>query len=211
MPVSCSVFLNVKDINRSLEFYRALGFRVTNTYKDEESGAIGYADLAIQGAEISIGSIESNDDPEFRQWVSTTLGAGVIVTFEVPNVERYHKLAVSAKADIEHPPVERPYGISMMLNDPDGYSINFMQAPRKSRASPKKSAKKAATKKAASKKAGAKKAGAKKSAKKAARKAAPRSGRKAKGAAKKAAKKTAKKAAKRKAPARKRSGKARRS
>jgi len=126
MPVSSSVFLNVTSIEKSLEFYRNIGFRVARTYKDD-NGKVAWADLSLQGAEFGLGHIPSNDDPGFRQWVSTPLGAGVIVYFTVPNVDRYHKLAQTARATIEMPLTDRPYGRMFTLNDPDGYTISFLQ------------------------------------------------------------------------------------
>lgn len=162
MPVSCSVFLNVSDIEKSLEFYRNIGFRVAKTYKDD-GGKVAWADLALQGAEFGLGHIPSNDDPSFRAWVGTPLGAGVIVYFTVPNVERYHKLAKEARATIEMPLTDRPYGRMFTLNDPDGYTISFIEE----KAAPRKPAKKAK----AAKRAPARKSAGKKVAKKATRKA----------------------------------------
>ncbi|HUR67976.1 MAG TPA: VOC family protein [Candidatus Thermoplasmatota archaeon] len=126
MPVSSSVFLNVTNIEKSLEFYRNVGFRVAKTYKDDE-GKVAWADLSLQGAEFGLGHIPSNDDPGFRQWVGTPLGAGVIVYFTVPNVDRYHKLAKDARATIEMDITDRPYGRMFTLNDPDGYTISFIE------------------------------------------------------------------------------------
>ena len=143
MPVSCSVFLNVSNIEKSLEFYRNVGFRVARTYKDDE-GKVTWADLALQGAEFGLGHIPSNDDPAFQQWVGTPLGAGVVVYFTVPNVDRYHKLAVAARATIEMPLTERPYGRMFTLNDPDGYTISFIQElPAKAKGAKAKVAKRA--------------------------------------------------------------------
>lgn len=139
MPVSSSVFLNVTNLEKSLEFYRSVGFRVAKTYKDE-GGKVAWADLSLQGADLGLGHIPSNDDPAFRQWVGTPLGAGVIVYFTVPNVDRYHKLAKAARATIEMELTDRPYGRMFTLNDPDGYTISFIteRAP-----TPRKGAKKA--------------------------------------------------------------------
>lgn len=130
MPVTSSVFLNVANIEKSLEFYRNIGFRVARTYKNEE-GKVAWADLSLQGAEFGLGHIPSNDDPAFRQWVGTPLGAGVIVYFTVPNVDRYYKLAQAARATIEMPMMDRPYGRMFTLNDPDGYTISFIKEVKK--------------------------------------------------------------------------------
>jgi uncharacterized glyoxalase superfamily protein PhnB len=173
MPASTSVFLNVRDIEKSLEFYRRLGFRVKNAWKDEETGQTGYADLDLQGAELSLGHIPSNDDPEFQAWVGTPLGAGVVVYLTVPNVDRHWKVAQEMGATIEMPIKDRPYGRMFTLNDPDGYTLSFITEPR--RAAPRK---KAAARKAAPKKA-SRKAAPKKAARKAAPKKAARKARKA--------------------------------
>lgn len=125
MAVSSSVFLNVTNIEKSLEFYRNIGFRVARTYKND-AGQVAWADLSLQGAEFGLGHIPSNDDPGFRQWTSTPLGAGVIVYFTVPNVDRYYKLAQDVRATIEMPLTDRPYGRMFTLNDPDGYTISFI-------------------------------------------------------------------------------------
>lgn len=125
MPASSSVFLNVHNIEKSLEFYRNIGFRVAKTYKDDD-GTVAWADLSLQGADLGLGHIPSNDDPGFRQWVGTPLGAGVIVYFTVPNVDRYYKLAKDARATIEMDITDRPYGRMFTLNDPDGYTISFL-------------------------------------------------------------------------------------
>ena len=140
MPVSSSVFLNVSNIEKSLEFYRNIGFRVARTYKNDE-GMVAWADLALQGAEFGLGHIPSNDDPAFRQWVGTPLGAGVVVYFTVPNVDRYYKLAKDARATIEVEMRDRPYGRMFTLNDPDGYTISFIQE-KKAATKPRKVAKK---------------------------------------------------------------------
>lgn len=189
MTASMSVFLNVQDIEKSLAFYRALGFRVDQEWRDDQ-GRVAWAELSLDGAELGLGSIGSNDEPGFRSWVSTPLGAGVIVTLTVDDVDRFHRLAQKADAVIEMPPTDRPYGRMMTLNDPDGYTVSFYNVPAKKAAKRPagKSSRKAAksTRKAPGKaaKATSKKAGRKaaktpaKKAKKAARKSsAKRSGR----------------------------------
>ena len=149
MTVSSSVFLNVTNIEKSLEFYRNIGFRVARTYKNDE-GQVAWADLSLQGAEFGLGHIPSNDDPGFRHWTSTPLGAGVIVYFTVPNVDRYYKLAQDVRATIEMPITDRPYGRMFTLNDPDGYTISFITD--KTASKPKAKAKKATKAKSTPKK-----------------------------------------------------------
>lgn len=179
MPATISLFLNVTDIQRSLDFYQRLGFKLDKAWKDKETGIIGFADLSAQGAELGLGNIASNDDPEFREWVGTPLGAGVVVYVTVPDVDAWHARAKKAGATIEYGPLDRPYGRVFMLNDPDGYSISFITEPKAPRRKPATTSKR-------SKKAGAgRQASAKKSSKKSAKKKAPA---KKRGAASKRAK-----------------------
>ncbi len=130
MPSTVSVFLNVNNIDKSLEFYERLGFKVDNRYKDEATGATKFADLSLDGAELGLGSIQANDEAEFRAWVSTPLGAGVIVTFNVPNVDAVFATAKKSGATIETPLTDRPYGRVFGVNDPDGYTVMFSTDPK---------------------------------------------------------------------------------
>lgn len=166
MPASSSVFLNVSNIDKSLEWYKALGFKVDSTSKSD-NGKLAYAELKLQGADLGLGDIRSNDDEGYRQWVSTPLGAGVLIYFTVPDVDRYHKLAQASRATIEMPITDRPYGRMFTVNDPDGYTISFITEgkPAKEAAKPKRTPQRNAPKKVA--KTAAK--GAKRSAKRKAR------------------------------------------
>ena len=142
MAASLSVLLNVQDIERSVAFYQGLGFKVDKLHRGREgTGPVRYADLSYQGAELGLGHIAINDDPEFRAWVGTPLGAGVMLYFSVPDVDRVHEKARAQGAVIEYPPEDRSYGRVFGLNDPDGYVVAFIKEP-KARAAP---AKKAAT------------------------------------------------------------------
>lgn len=153
MPASCSVFLNVTDIQRSLDFYRGLGFRVVKAWKDDE-GEVAWADLNLLGADLGLGHIPSNDDASFREWVSTPLGAGVIVYFSVSNAQRHWERAQQAGATVEMPLTQRPYGKMFTLNDPDGYTVSFIEEPKPARKKPQpRSGAKTRQKKAGAKKA----------------------------------------------------------
>lgn len=132
MAATCSVFLNVKDIEKSLEFYKGLGFKVDALHRGhDKDGPVRYADLSYQGAELGLGHIAINDDPEFRAWVGTPLGAGVLVYFSVPDVDRVFEKAKAVGAVIEYEPEDRSYGRVLGLNDPDGYVLTFVKEPRK--------------------------------------------------------------------------------
>jgi len=124
-----STFLNVRDLDRSLSFYQGLGFSVTHTSHDKETKAATYADLTLDGADLSLGHIAANPDPDFQNWVAGELGTGVVLYFEVDDVDAIHARAQAIDAVVESGPVDRPYGRFLLLNDPDGYSVAFLKSP----------------------------------------------------------------------------------
>lgn len=144
MAASLSVFLNVQDIERSIRFYQGLGFKVDALHRgDDPKGPVRYADLSYQGAELGLGHIAINDDPEYRAWVGTPLGAGVLLYVSVPDVDRVFEKAKAQGALIEYPPQDRSYGRVFGLNDPDGYVVSFIKETRTRPAPVKKAAKSA--------------------------------------------------------------------
>ncbi|MHB8605200.1 MAG: VOC family protein [Thermoplasmatota archaeon] len=136
MTSTSSVFLNVQSIDKSVEFYKALGFRVTNETRDDDTRALLYADLVLDGAELGLGHIASNDDPAFRAWVATPLGAGVVIYFNVPNADAVLARAEKIRATIENPIKDRSYGRAFTLNDPDGYTVTFLTEKKRGGAKP---------------------------------------------------------------------------
>lgn len=137
MASKTSVFLNVHDIDRSLKFYRALGFRATSASKDAQ-GRTWYADLERDGAELGLGNIPSATDDEFHAWVSTPLGAGVVVYLTVKDVDGIFEAARKAGAAVEVEPEERSYGRVATVNDPDGYVLTFIRETARRRAAVKR-------------------------------------------------------------------------
>lgn len=124
MPAKLSVHLNVSDLPRTLDFYKKLGFEEEYVAREGENAM--YADLVLDEVELSLSHIPASDDPDFQEWVSTPLGAGVVVYIMTENVDRYHDLAKEAGAVIEVPPQTRFYGRVLTINDPDGYTITFL-------------------------------------------------------------------------------------
>jgi len=124
-----SVMLNVKDVDRSVRFYRSLSFDVRWETKGDD-GRLDYAGVGIGDAVIALGRIPK--DPrsmakDYADWVSTPLGAGVMVTIELDGVEEIHALAKKAKVPIDSPLSERLYGTAFMVDDPDGYVVRFLR------------------------------------------------------------------------------------
>ena len=130
MKAELSAMFNVKDVDRSVDFYRQLGFDVRWEWKDDD-GTRSYAGVGIGGAVIALGRIPKRRGggmgAEYAKWVGGTLGGGVIVTVELRGVETIYARAKKAKAPIESPLSKRPYGTAFMINDPDGYVVRFLR------------------------------------------------------------------------------------
>jgi len=130
MRAEISVMLNVKDVDRSVAFYRSLGFTTRWKWKGDD-GKLDYAGVGIGGAVIALGRITSRENSEYRdyrKWVSTPLGAGIIVNVELRNVKGVYLRAKQAKAQIESRLKEWPYGTAFTINDPDGYVVKFLHS-----------------------------------------------------------------------------------
>lgn len=124
---STSVYLNVNDAQASIGFYEGLGFK-TNERHEADNGRLAHAALNLQGASLALGEIAAvEDDPEFEEWVSTPLGAGVIVSFQVDDAETIFERAQAIDATIERPLNDHLGVPSFTLNDPDGYVLTFIQ------------------------------------------------------------------------------------
>ena len=125
-----SVMFNVRDVDRSVAFYRSLGFTARWKWKGDD-GHLAYAGVGIGDAVIALGRIElgggDGEYSEYDKWVSTPLGAGVIVNIELRNVEGVYARARKTRVKIESRLREWPYGTAFTINDPDGYVVKFLR------------------------------------------------------------------------------------
>jgi uncharacterized glyoxalase superfamily protein PhnB len=131
MKAQISVMLNVKDVERSVSFYRSLGFTSRWMWKGGD-GRLVYAGVGIGDAVIALGRIILGGGPgEYRnydKWVKSNLGGGVIINVELRNVEGIYAKARKAKATIESRLREWPYGTAFTINDPNGYVVKFLRS-----------------------------------------------------------------------------------
>ncbi len=124
-----SVMLNVKDVDRSLRFYQSLGFE-SRWENPGDDGHLNYAGVGLGDAVIALGRIPKDTGSmakDYADWVSTPLGAGVMVTVELDGVEDLYRKAKKAKVTIDSPLSERLYGTAFIINDPDGYVVRFLR------------------------------------------------------------------------------------
>ena len=130
MKAELSAMLNVKDVARSVAFYRKLGFAVRWKGAGAD-GKLDYAGLVLGQAVLTLGRIPKDrrrgSDPGYAKWVSTPLGAGVVISVALRSVEKVYARAKRAKAWIESPLMKMPYGTAFMIIDPDGYVVQFLR------------------------------------------------------------------------------------
>jgi catechol 2,3-dioxygenase-like lactoylglutathione lyase family enzyme len=129
MKAEMSVMLNVKDVARSVHFYKSLGFDTRWETLGDDSH-LDHAGVGIGDAVIALGRIPKDlrrMAKDYSDWVSSPLGAGVMVTVELDGVEEIYELAKKAQAPIDSPISERPYGTAFIVNDPDGYVVRFLR------------------------------------------------------------------------------------
>lgn len=118
-----SILLYVKDVDASLRYYRdLLGFTVS-FFAPEEGGVAG----------LHVGSVRLilHTDRDVRVGYlqpSGGRGRGIILHFDVEDVDRYHADLVARGAEISLAPTDESWGArAMYLYDPDGYNICFIQ------------------------------------------------------------------------------------
>lgn len=117
--------LSVTNINKSLEFYKNIGFRVV--YKREEDKLIF---LELEGSQIMIQQNNNNWNVAVLEY---PYGRGINLSIEVKDIEKIYKKVKEHKyklfLDIEthsYKVEEKIYNdIEFIILDPDGYMLRF--------------------------------------------------------------------------------------
>lgn len=117
--------LSVTDINKSLEFYKNIGFRVV--YKREEDKLFF---LELEGSQIMIQQNNNNWNVAVLEY---PYGRGINLSIEVKDIEKIYKKVKEHKyklfLDIEthsYKVEEKVYNdVEFIILDPDGYMLRF--------------------------------------------------------------------------------------
>ena len=109
-------FILVSDVERSIAFYEALGFRVVKTYTPR--GALEFAALeATSAAKIMLARVDEVPSPD-----SDAPSAGFLYLY-TPDLDRFRERLISAgfePLEIEEGPGPGP-NREMCVRDPDGH------------------------------------------------------------------------------------------
>lgn len=122
MTGQTGVELHVSDVDRSLAFYEALGFRVERRWEDwirlDRDGAdlVLFGDAYVRGREHY-----------FTPYIDRApRGVGVEIVIEVDDVDAVLAAATAAGLTIVKPMQDRPWKArDFRLADPDGYFLRF--------------------------------------------------------------------------------------
>ena len=122
------VELFVSDVERSIAFYRALGFDVARRYEDYVQLRRGEIRLSLQGDAHAV------EGPHYftPHIKSFPRGTGVEVSIQVADVDAEYIRARTAGLNIVKPMQDRPWGArDFRVADPDGYFLR-VTSPLKS-------------------------------------------------------------------------------
>ena len=102
-----------RDIRRSVEFYRKLGFELL---RDDD----GFVELGWEGHRLFL-----SDELKEKMTAATGLPQGNIRVM-VPNVDAYWTLSREMGAQVLSPITDQSYGLrDFTIADPDGFGIRF--------------------------------------------------------------------------------------
>jgi catechol 2,3-dioxygenase-like lactoylglutathione lyase family enzyme len=112
----------VKDLERTAEFYEAIGFR---RGKEEPDRVTFYVNWFF----VTFIAQDQETDAEWKKDAKLkTKGSGLFLYIKVDDIEEFHKSAVANGMEPVSEPEVRPSGNrEFVLRDPDGYKLAFFQ------------------------------------------------------------------------------------
>jgi len=109
------VWLGVKDVEKSREFYERLG-----AYFEDEPGFEGVVSATLGGMRLNFEVAKMDAHP----------GGGYILLLDVTDADALHAELEAAGCTITRAPNDTPWGRHFMVTDPDNYSLAFV-GPKK--------------------------------------------------------------------------------
>ena len=115
----------VKDIRRSVDFYRRLGFKLLRDGGD-------FVELTWEDHRLFLAELSAFRDAQGTVPAATPPFPLANVRVMVPNVDEYWKLVTEIGARIIIPLADRYYGLrDFTVVDPDGFGVRFANVLRK--------------------------------------------------------------------------------
>jgi catechol 2,3-dioxygenase-like lactoylglutathione lyase family enzyme len=112
----------VRDVRRSVEFYRRLGFELLRDAGD-------FVELTWEGHRLFLAEATAFRDVEVVAGTAPPFPTANVRVM-VPDVDRWWKLANDIRAPVVVPIGDRYYGLrDFTIADPDGFGIRFASRP----------------------------------------------------------------------------------
>jgi uncharacterized glyoxalase superfamily protein PhnB len=122
-----SVFLYVKDVRRSLEFYNeVVGAEIIQIHAEHEGGPYTLAIMRIGEFTIML----HPQEPHADEFADTRVGVGIHLQLQVPDVDAFfqHCMDEGAILSLSGEPTDQSWGWrEFALRDPDGYVWSVYQ------------------------------------------------------------------------------------
>jgi catechol 2,3-dioxygenase-like lactoylglutathione lyase family enzyme len=108
----------VKDIKKTAEFYKALGFKLEKQEAD-------YLLVRLNWFGIDFRAAGSEDKAEFqKEAVAEPKGAGIFINVSVGDVDEFYKGVLAKGLKPSSEPRDWPWGTrEFVIRDPDGYKL----------------------------------------------------------------------------------------
>lgn len=110
--------LYVKDLNKSVDFYESLGFKI-------EKREDGHAIARVNWFTVDLVSQMDEDKAEFQKEANAEpKGSGIFINVSVGDVDEYYKAVLDKGIKPSSKPRDWPWGTrEFVLRDPDGYKL----------------------------------------------------------------------------------------
>ncbi len=122
-----SVFIYVKDVQRSMEFYNeVVGADIVQLHAEKEGGPYTLAILRIGNFTMMLHPQEQHAE----EFADTRLGVGMHLQLQVPDVDAFfqHCVDQGAIVSLSGEPTDQSWGWrEFALRDPDGYVWSIYQ------------------------------------------------------------------------------------